>query len=47
MLVHSETSTGTLNPLKDIMSVAREFPDVVVLIDTVSLFSVVEIDIEA
>ncbi len=42
-LVHNETSTGTMNPLSDIMAVLREFPDVFSIIDTVSSFSVVPI----
>jgi len=43
-LVHNETSTGTMNPLAEIMAVLRDFPDVVSVIDTVSSFSVVPID---
>ncbi len=42
-LVHNETSCGMMNPLKEIMSVLREFPDVISVIDTVSSFSVVSI----
>jgi aspartate aminotransferase-like enzyme len=43
-LIHSETSTGTLSPLADIMAVAREFPDVVTVVDAVSSFSTLPID---
>lgn len=42
-LVHNETSCGMMNPLKEIMEVLREFPDVISIIDTVSSFSVVPI----
>ena len=42
-LVHNETSCGMMNPLKEIMDVLREFPDVISIIDTVSSFSVVPI----
>jgi aspartate aminotransferase-like enzyme len=42
-LVHNETSTGTMNPLQDIMTVVNEFPDVISIIDTVSSFTAVPI----
>lgn len=42
-LVHNETSTGTMNPLADIMAVAREFPEVISIVDTVSSFSALPI----
>lgn len=35
-LVHSETSTGALNPVADVASVAREFPGVQVIVDSVT-----------
>jgi aspartate aminotransferase-like enzyme len=35
-LVHSETSTGALNPVAEIAAVAREFPGVRVLVDSVT-----------
>jgi len=38
-LVHNETSCGLLNPLKEIMEVVREFPEVIAIVDTVSSFS--------
>ncbi|MGE9297000.1 MAG: pyridoxal-phosphate-dependent aminotransferase family protein, partial [Puniceicoccales bacterium] len=41
--IHNETSTGTMNPLEEIMAVLREFPDVVSITDTVSSFSAVPI----
>ncbi|MEM9080282.1 MAG: alanine--glyoxylate aminotransferase family protein [Verrucomicrobiota bacterium] len=40
-LVHNETSTGCLNPLKEIAAVVREFEDVLLVTDTVSSFSAV------
>ena len=43
-LIHNETSTGTMNPLEEIMEVLRDFPDVVSIIDTVSSFTVVPIE---
>ena len=41
--IHSETSTGTLSPIADIMAVVREFPDVISIADTVSSFSTLPI----
>ena len=43
-LIHNETSTGTLNPLEEIMEVLRDFPDVISIVDTVSSFSVLPIE---
>ncbi len=43
-LIHSETSTGTLSPLAEIMAVVREFPEVISIVDTVSSFTTVPID---
>ena len=42
-LVHSETSTGVLNPLKEIADVVKKYPDVLLITDTVSSFSTVPI----
>lgn len=42
-IIHNETSTGTLNPLPEIMRVVREFPDVISIVDTVSSFSAMPI----
>ncbi|MDP0501674.1 MAG: alanine--glyoxylate aminotransferase family protein [Verrucomicrobiota bacterium JB022] len=42
-IIHNETSTGTMNPLKEIMEVLREFPEVMSVVDTVSSFSVLPI----
>jgi len=41
--IHSETSTGTLSPIADIMAVIREFPDVISIADSVSSFSTLPI----
>lgn len=46
-LVHNETSTGTMNPLEEIMAVIREFPDVISVVDSVSSFSAVKIEKDA
>ncbi|MFQ3669910.1 MAG: alanine--glyoxylate aminotransferase family protein [Verrucomicrobiia bacterium] len=40
-LIHNETSTGTMNPLRDLAAVVREFPDVLLITDVVSSFTVV------
>jgi aspartate aminotransferase-like enzyme len=39
--IHNETSTGTMNPIKEIMAVVREFPEVISIVDCVSSFSAV------
>lgn len=46
-LIHNETSTGTMNPIAEIMEVVREFPDVISVVDSVSSFSAVKIDKDA
>ena len=43
-LIHNETSTGTMNPLEEIMQVLRDLPDVISIIDTVSSFTVLPIE---
>ncbi len=42
-LVHNETSTGVMNPLEEIAAVVRNYPDVLLVVDTVSSFSAVPI----
>lgn len=42
-LIHNETSTGTMNPLREIIAVVREFPEVLSVVDTVSSFSAVPV----
>ncbi|MGA1204588.1 MAG: pyridoxal-phosphate-dependent aminotransferase family protein [Opitutales bacterium] len=46
-LIHNETSTGTMNPLKEIMAAINEFPEVRSVVDCVSSFSVVKIEKDA
>src|SRR5438093_4123994 len=46
-LIHSETSTGVMNPLGEICCVLAKYPDVALILDTVSSFSGVEIDMDA
>jgi aspartate aminotransferase-like enzyme len=45
-LIHNETSTGVMSPLTEIAAVVREFPDVMLIVDTVSSFSVVPIPMD-
>jgi aspartate aminotransferase-like enzyme len=46
-LIHNETSTGVMNPLPEICSVLAKYPDVALIVDTVSSFSAVKIDMDA
>jgi aspartate aminotransferase-like enzyme len=46
-LIHNETSTGVMNPLPEICEVLAKYPDVVLIVDTVSSFSAVKIDKDA
>src|SRR5205085_4487496 len=46
-LTHSETSTGVMNPLPEICCVLAKHPDVALIVDTVSSFSGVKIDMDA
>lgn len=43
-IIHNETSTGTMNPLTEIMAVVRQFPEVISIVDTVSSFSAMPIN---
>src|SRR5207302_4257063 len=45
-LVHNETSTGAMNPLGEVCGVLAKYPDVVLILDTVSSFSGVKIDMD-
>lgn len=46
-LVHNETSTGVMNPLPEICCTLAKYPDVALVLDTVSSFSAVKIDMDA
>jgi len=46
-LIHSETSTGVMNPLPEICSTLAKYPDVLLILDTVSSFSALKIDMDA
>jgi aspartate aminotransferase-like enzyme len=46
-LIHNETSTGVVNPLEEICRVLSKYPDVVLVVDTVSSFSGVKIEMDA
>ena len=45
-LVHNETSTGVMNPLPEICCTLAKYPDVVLIVDTVSSFSAMKIDLD-
>ena len=45
-VIHNETSTGVLSPLAEIAAAVREFPDVRLIVDTVSSFSTVPIPMD-
>ena len=45
-LVHNETSTGVLNPLKEISDVIKSFDDVLLVVDTVSSLSAMPINFD-
>lgn len=45
--IHSETSTGVLNDLEGICKAVKSFPDTMLIVDTVSSLSTVDIDMDA
>lgn len=45
-LIHSETSTGVLSPLRELSTVMKKFPEVLWIVDTVSSFSTMPIPME-
>ncbi len=45
-LIHNETSTGVMNPLREIAAVVRKYPGVVLIVDSVSSFSAVPIPMD-
>jgi aspartate aminotransferase-like enzyme len=46
-LIHNETSTGVMNPLPEICCTLAKYPEVVLVVDTVSSFSGMKIDMDA
>src|SRR4029077_9566203 len=46
-LIHNETSTGLMNPLPEICCVLAKYPDIVLIVDTVSSFSAMKIEMDA
>jgi aspartate aminotransferase-like enzyme len=46
-LIHNETSTGVMNPLPEICCVLAKYPEVVSIVDTVSSFSAMPIEMDA
>jgi aspartate aminotransferase-like enzyme len=40
-VIHNETSTGVMSPLKELCDVMKKYPDVLLIVDTVSSFSAV------
>jgi aspartate aminotransferase-like enzyme len=45
-LIHNETSTGVMSPLAEICAVVRRYPEVILIVDTVSSFSAVPIPMD-
>ncbi len=46
-LIHNETSTGVMNPLGEICTVAAKFPEVALIVDSVSSFSAMPIPMDS
>jgi aspartate aminotransferase-like enzyme len=46
-LIHNETSTGVMNPLPEICCTLAKYPDVALIVDTVSSFSAMPIAMDA
>jgi aspartate aminotransferase-like enzyme len=46
-LIHNETSTGVMNPLPEICSTLAKYPEVALIVDTVSSFSAMPIEMDA
>ncbi len=45
-VVHNETSTGVTNPIRDIAAVVRQYPETLLLVDTVSGFLGAELRVD-
>ena len=46
-LIHNETSTGVMNPLPEICCTLAKYPDVMLILDTVSSLGAVKIEMDA
>jgi predicted phosphoserine aminotransferase len=46
-VVHNETSTGVMNPVKEIGEVMKKYPDVIFMVDAVSSMAGAKIDFDA
>ncbi len=46
-LIHNETSTGVMNPLPEICCSLAKYPDVALILDTVSSFSAVPVEMDS
>ncbi len=46
-VVHNETSTGLMNPLAEIAQVVKQYPDVMLIVDSVSSMTAVKIETDA
>jgi aspartate aminotransferase-like enzyme len=46
-LIHNETSTGVMNPLPEICCILAKYPDVALIVDAVSSFSAMKIEMDA
>ena len=46
-LIHNETSTGVMNPLPEICCTLAKYPDIALVVDTVSSFSGIRIEMDA
>jgi len=46
-LIHNETSTGVMNPVAEICAVVRRYPQVALIVDSVSSFSAVPLAMDA
>ena len=45
-VIHNETSTGVMSPIREIAEAVREFPEVQLIVDSVSSFSVVPLPMD-
>src|SRR4051812_18308575 len=45
-VIHNETSTGVMSPIREIADAVKEFPDVMLIVDSVSSFSTVPLPMD-